>query len=165
MHHKNRGVTPSTIATKATGREKGKYPFSLDVLVVELPKKFRYPVEIKPYDGTTYPKHHLDAFENRMLLMNASDAIQCKTFTGLRLVTEFRSLQLTVTEKPTVTVAVTHGVAKGGAFTDRTTENVSKKGEGENSGTRSVTHGCNFREVTGRGGERRSVVRWRTRML
>ncbi|MED6115414.1 hypothetical protein PIB30_090314 [Stylosanthes scabra] len=41
----------------------------------ELPKKFSYPVEIEPYDGTTDPKYHLDAFENRMLLVNASDAI------------------------------------------------------------------------------------------
>ncbi|MED6150269.1 hypothetical protein PIB30_070814 [Stylosanthes scabra] len=47
----------------------------------ELPKKFRYTVEIEPYDRTTDPKHHLDAFENRMLLVNATDAIQCKVVT------------------------------------------------------------------------------------
>ncbi|MED6175227.1 hypothetical protein PIB30_076445 [Stylosanthes scabra] len=66
---------PSTVTTKATGREKSKNPFSLDILAEELPKKFRYPAEIEPYNGTTDPKHHLDAFENRMLLVNASDAI------------------------------------------------------------------------------------------
>ncbi|MED6124347.1 hypothetical protein PIB30_058164 [Stylosanthes scabra] len=44
-------------------------------------KDHTYPVEIEPHDGTTDPKHHLDAFENRMLLVNAFDAIQCKAFT------------------------------------------------------------------------------------
>ncbi|MED6189173.1 hypothetical protein PIB30_093255, partial [Stylosanthes scabra] len=58
---------PSAVVTKAPGREKSKYSFSSHILAEELPKKFRYPVEIKPYDGTTDPKHHLDAFENRML--------------------------------------------------------------------------------------------------
>ncbi|MED6126348.1 hypothetical protein PIB30_077587 [Stylosanthes scabra] len=72
---------PSTMVTKAPGREKSKHPFSSHILAEELPKKFRCPVEIEPYDGTTDPKHHLDAFENRMLLVNASDAIQCKVFT------------------------------------------------------------------------------------
>ncbi|MED6194859.1 hypothetical protein PIB30_032409 [Stylosanthes scabra] len=72
---------PSTVVTKAPRREKSKHPFSSHILAEELPKKFRYPVEIEPYDGTTDLKHHLDAFENRMLLVNASDAIQCKAFT------------------------------------------------------------------------------------
>ncbi|MED6166695.1 hypothetical protein PIB30_111856 [Stylosanthes scabra] len=66
----------STVVTRAPGREKGRHPFSPRILAEEIPKKFRYPVEIEPYDGTTDPKHHLDAFENRMLLVNASDAIQ-----------------------------------------------------------------------------------------
>ncbi|MED6110867.1 hypothetical protein PIB30_046945 [Stylosanthes scabra] len=65
----------------APEREKSKHPFSSHILAEELPKKFRYPMEIEPYDGTTDPKHHLDAFENRMLLVNAFDAIQCKAFT------------------------------------------------------------------------------------
>ncbi|MED6190737.1 hypothetical protein PIB30_108807, partial [Stylosanthes scabra] len=66
----------STVVKRAPGREKGRHPFSSRILAEEIPKKFRYPVEIEPYDGTTDPKHHLDAFENRMLLVNASDAIQ-----------------------------------------------------------------------------------------
>ncbi|MED6198508.1 hypothetical protein PIB30_066972 [Stylosanthes scabra] len=53
------------------------------MLAKELPKKFRYPVEIEPYDGTTDPKHHLDAFENRMLLVNASDVIHTENFSDL----------------------------------------------------------------------------------
>ncbi|MED6172812.1 hypothetical protein PIB30_053405 [Stylosanthes scabra] len=61
---------PSTVVTKALGREKSKHPFSSHILAEELPKKFRYPMEIEPYDGTTDPKHHLDAFENRILLLH-----------------------------------------------------------------------------------------------
>ncbi|MED6111938.1 hypothetical protein PIB30_056975 [Stylosanthes scabra] len=72
---------PSTVVMKVPGREKSKHPFSSHILAEELPKKFRYPMEIEPYNGTTDPKHHLDAFENRMLLVNAFDAIQCKAFT------------------------------------------------------------------------------------
>ncbi|MED6224584.1 hypothetical protein PIB30_085466, partial [Stylosanthes scabra] len=47
---------PSTVMTKAPGREKSRHPFSSHILAEELPKKFRYPVEIEPYDGTTDPK-------------------------------------------------------------------------------------------------------------
>ncbi|MED6201360.1 hypothetical protein PIB30_094182 [Stylosanthes scabra] len=65
---KDRTWRPSTVTTP-------------HILAEEIPKKFKYPVEIEPYDGTTDPKHHLDAFENRMLLVNASDTIQCKAFT------------------------------------------------------------------------------------
>ncbi|MED6186112.1 hypothetical protein PIB30_063651 [Stylosanthes scabra] len=72
---------PSTIGTKLVGREKSKYSFSPEILAEELLKKFKYPLEIEPYDGTTDPKHHLDAFENRMMLVNATDVIQCKAFT------------------------------------------------------------------------------------
>ncbi|MED6223707.1 hypothetical protein PIB30_076699 [Stylosanthes scabra] len=60
----------STVATKTPRKEKIKHPFSSHILAEELPKKFRYPVEIEPYDGTTDPKHHLDAFKNRMLLLH-----------------------------------------------------------------------------------------------
>ncbi|MED6188350.1 hypothetical protein PIB30_085117 [Stylosanthes scabra] len=55
----------STVETKEIGREKSKHPFSPHILAKELPKKFRYLVEIEPYDGTTDPKHHLDAFKTR----------------------------------------------------------------------------------------------------
>ncbi|MED6224822.1 hypothetical protein PIB30_087810, partial [Stylosanthes scabra] len=41
---------PSTVMTKAPGREKNKHPFSSHILAEKLPKKFRYPVEIEPYD-------------------------------------------------------------------------------------------------------------------
>ncbi|MED6172228.1 hypothetical protein PIB30_048081 [Stylosanthes scabra] len=73
---KDRTWRPSTVMTRAPGREGSKHPFSPHILAEKIPKKFRYPVEIEPYDGTTDPKHHLDAFENRMLLVNASDAKQ-----------------------------------------------------------------------------------------
>ncbi|MED6119936.1 hypothetical protein PIB30_016315 [Stylosanthes scabra] len=47
---------------------------------LELPKKFKYPTDMEPYDGSSDPKHHLDAFDNRMMLLNASDATKCKAF-------------------------------------------------------------------------------------
>ncbi|MED6152895.1 hypothetical protein PIB30_096307 [Stylosanthes scabra] len=39
---------PSTVVTKAPGRDKSKHPFSSHILAEEIPKKFRYPVEIEP---------------------------------------------------------------------------------------------------------------------
>ncbi|MED6187782.1 hypothetical protein PIB30_079762 [Stylosanthes scabra] len=42
---------PFTMVTKILGREKSKHPFSPHILAEELPKNFRYPVEIEPYDG------------------------------------------------------------------------------------------------------------------
>ncbi|MED6136596.1 hypothetical protein PIB30_057521, partial [Stylosanthes scabra] len=45
----------SIVVTRAPGREKGRHPFSPRILAEEIPKKFRYPVEIEPYDGTTDP--------------------------------------------------------------------------------------------------------------
>ncbi|MED6136041.1 hypothetical protein PIB30_052303 [Stylosanthes scabra] len=48
---------PSTVVAKVSGQEKNKHLFSSHILAEELPKKFR------------------------MLLVNASDAIQCKAFT------------------------------------------------------------------------------------
>ncbi|MED6212071.1 hypothetical protein PIB30_079716 [Stylosanthes scabra] len=63
---KDRTWRPSTVITRAPEREGSRHPFSSHILAEELPKKFRYPVEIEPYDGTTDPKHNSDAFENRM---------------------------------------------------------------------------------------------------
>ncbi|MED6221666.1 hypothetical protein PIB30_056971 [Stylosanthes scabra] len=73
----------STVVTKEPGGEKSKHPFSPHILAEDLPKKFRNPAEIELYDGTTDPKHHLDAFENMMLLVNASDVIKCKAMQSL----------------------------------------------------------------------------------
>ncbi|MED6224231.1 hypothetical protein PIB30_081956 [Stylosanthes scabra] len=52
---KGRTWRPSTVITRAPGREGNKHPFSAHILAEEIPKK--------------------------ILLMNASDAIQCKAFT------------------------------------------------------------------------------------
>ncbi|MED6197395.1 hypothetical protein PIB30_056098 [Stylosanthes scabra] len=73
----------STVVTKVPGREKSKHSFSSHILAEELPKKFRYPVEIEPYSGTTDPKHHLDAFENRMLLLREELHNPSETFENL----------------------------------------------------------------------------------
>ncbi|MED6205745.1 hypothetical protein PIB30_020532 [Stylosanthes scabra] len=72
--------SPSTVAGNPPARENNKHHFSLAFLSEELPKKFKYPTDMEPYDGSGDPKHHLDAFDNRMVLLNASDATKCKAF-------------------------------------------------------------------------------------
>ncbi|MED6148227.1 hypothetical protein PIB30_051061 [Stylosanthes scabra] len=66
------------VAENPPARENSKHPFSLAILSEELPKKFKYPTDMEPYDGSSDPKHHLDAFDNRMVLLNASDATKSR---------------------------------------------------------------------------------------
>ncbi|MED6174922.1 hypothetical protein PIB30_073440 [Stylosanthes scabra] len=72
---------PSILIGNPPTKENNKHPFSATILAEELPKKFKYPVDIEAYDRMSDPKHHLDVFDNRMVLLNASDAIKCKAFT------------------------------------------------------------------------------------
>ncbi|MED6205876.1 hypothetical protein PIB30_021834 [Stylosanthes scabra] len=55
---------PSVVVGNPPAKENSKHPFSLVIFSEELPKKFKYPTDIKPYDGSSDPKHHLDAFDN-----------------------------------------------------------------------------------------------------
>ncbi|MED6168233.1 hypothetical protein PIB30_010014 [Stylosanthes scabra] len=71
---------PSVVAGNPPAKENSKHPFSLAILSEELPKKFKYLMDMEPYDGSSDPKHHLDAFDNRMVLLNALDATKCKAF-------------------------------------------------------------------------------------
>ncbi|MED6148630.1 hypothetical protein PIB30_054848 [Stylosanthes scabra] len=64
----------SVVAGNPPVKENSKHPFSLAILSEELPKKFKYPTDMEPYDGSSDPKHHLDAFDNMMVLLNALDA-------------------------------------------------------------------------------------------
>ncbi|MED6185139.1 hypothetical protein PIB30_054128 [Stylosanthes scabra] len=73
---------PSVVVGNPHAKENSKHPFSLAILSEELPKKFKYPTDMEPYDGSSDPKHHLDAFDNRMVLLNASDATKCKAFSA-----------------------------------------------------------------------------------
>ncbi|MED6106737.1 hypothetical protein PIB30_007398 [Stylosanthes scabra] len=77
---RSRTWKPSTVAGSPPARENNKHPFSLAILSEELPKKFKYPTDMEPYDGSSDPKHQLDAFDSRMVLLNASDATKCKAF-------------------------------------------------------------------------------------
>ncbi|MED6112685.1 hypothetical protein PIB30_063817 [Stylosanthes scabra] len=77
---RSRTWKPSAVVGNPLARENNKHPFSLAILSEELPKKFKYPTDMEPYDGSSDPKHHLDAFDNRMVLLNASDATKCKAF-------------------------------------------------------------------------------------
>ncbi|MED6205546.1 hypothetical protein PIB30_018721 [Stylosanthes scabra] len=67
--------------TKPPEKENSKHPSTLEVLSEELPMKFKYPVDKEPYDGTSDHKHYLDTFNNRMVLLNASDAVKYKAVT------------------------------------------------------------------------------------
>ncbi|MED6163608.1 hypothetical protein PIB30_081643 [Stylosanthes scabra] len=73
----------TSLTTNLAKKDKDRHSFSPQILAKELPKKFRCPTEMEPYDGITDPQHHLDAFWNRIVLVNASDAIQCKAFPSL----------------------------------------------------------------------------------
>ncbi|MED6168728.1 hypothetical protein PIB30_014191 [Stylosanthes scabra] len=73
---RSRTWKPSTVIGKPPAKENSKHPFSLEILSEEVDKE--------PYDGTSDPKHHLDVFDNRMVLLNASDAVKCKAFTVTR---------------------------------------------------------------------------------
>ncbi|MED6179247.1 hypothetical protein PIB30_115337, partial [Stylosanthes scabra] len=63
---RSRTWKPSVVSGNPSARENSKHPFSLAILSEELPKKFKYPTDMEPYDGSSDPKHHLDAFDNRM---------------------------------------------------------------------------------------------------
>ncbi|MED6180484.1 hypothetical protein PIB30_010699 [Stylosanthes scabra] len=63
---RSRTWKPSVVVGNPPAKENSKHPFSLAVLSEELPKKFKYPTDMEPYDGSNDPKHHLDAFDNRM---------------------------------------------------------------------------------------------------
>ncbi|MED6138433.1 hypothetical protein PIB30_074182 [Stylosanthes scabra] len=47
---RSRTWKPSTVAGNLPAKENNKYPFSLAILSEELPKKFKYPVDMEPYN-------------------------------------------------------------------------------------------------------------------
>ncbi|XP_016205793.1 uncharacterized protein LOC107646110 [Arachis ipaensis] len=57
----------------------GATPFTEKILRAKLSKGFNNPTDMK-YDGTKDPQEHLTAFEGRMNLEGAADAVQCRTF-------------------------------------------------------------------------------------
>ncbi|MED6219596.1 hypothetical protein PIB30_037214 [Stylosanthes scabra] len=63
---RSRTWKPSVVAGNPPAKENNKHPFPLIIFSEELPKKFKYPTDLEPYDGSSDPKHHLDAFDNRM---------------------------------------------------------------------------------------------------
>ncbi|MED6135912.1 hypothetical protein PIB30_051161 [Stylosanthes scabra] len=77
---RSRTWKPSVVVGNPPAKENSKHPFSLAILLEELPKKFKYPTDMEPYDRSSDPKHHLDAFDNRMVLLNTSNATKCKAF-------------------------------------------------------------------------------------
>ncbi|XP_057740563.1 uncharacterized protein LOC130957736 [Arachis stenosperma] len=57
----------------------GATPFTERILKAKLPRGFDKPTDMK-YDGTKDPQEHLTAFEARMNLEGASDAVRCRAF-------------------------------------------------------------------------------------
>ncbi|RYQ97464.1 hypothetical protein Ahy_B08g093506 [Arachis hypogaea] len=57
----------------------GATPFTERILKAKLPKGFDKPTDMK-YDGTKDPQEHLMAFEARMNLEGALDAVRCRAF-------------------------------------------------------------------------------------
>ncbi|RYQ84077.1 hypothetical protein Ahy_B10g102975 [Arachis hypogaea] len=57
----------------------GATPFTERILRAKLPKGFDKPTDMK-YDGTKDPQEHLTAFEARMNLEGAADAVRCRAF-------------------------------------------------------------------------------------
>nr|XP_025685253.1 uncharacterized protein LOC112786044 [Arachis hypogaea] len=57
----------------------GATPFTEKILRAKLPKGFDKPTDMK-YDGTKDPQEHLTAFEARMNLEGAVDAVRCRAF-------------------------------------------------------------------------------------
>ncbi|RYR78814.1 hypothetical protein Ahy_A01g003673 [Arachis hypogaea] len=57
----------------------GATPFTERILRAKLPKGFDKPIDMK-YDGTKDPQEHLTAFEARMNLEGAADAVRCRAF-------------------------------------------------------------------------------------
>nr|XP_025664335.1 uncharacterized protein LOC112762688 [Arachis hypogaea] len=57
----------------------GATPFTETILRAKLPKGFDKPTDIK-YDGTKDPQEHLTAFEAKMNLEGAADAVRCRAF-------------------------------------------------------------------------------------
>ncbi|XP_057746519.1 uncharacterized protein LOC130965775 [Arachis stenosperma] len=57
----------------------GATPFTERILRAKLPRGFDKPTDMK-YDGSKDPQEHLTAFEARMNLEGASDAVRCRAF-------------------------------------------------------------------------------------
>ncbi|XP_057746490.1 uncharacterized protein LOC130965746 [Arachis stenosperma] len=69
----------STKRTRSDHTIMGATPFTEGILRAKLPKGFDKPTDMK-YDGTKDPQEHLTAFEARMNLEGASDAVRCRAF-------------------------------------------------------------------------------------
>ncbi|XP_072054907.1 uncharacterized protein [Arachis hypogaea] len=69
----------STKRTRSDHTIMGATPFTEGILRAKLPRGFDKPTDMK-YDGTKDPQEHLTAFEARMNLEGASDAVRCRAF-------------------------------------------------------------------------------------
>ena len=47
---------------------------------VKLPRGFKLPTDMEPYDRSSDPQEHVDAFMSKMALSGASDLVRCRAF-------------------------------------------------------------------------------------
>ena len=47
---------------------------------VKLPRGFKPPTDMEPYDGSSDPQEHINVFKSRMVLAGASDLVRCWVF-------------------------------------------------------------------------------------
>ena len=55
-------------------------PFSDYIMGTQPSKGFKSPSDMEPYDGSSDPQEHMDAFKSRMALAGVSDPIKCRAF-------------------------------------------------------------------------------------
>ena len=60
--------------------EDDEMPFSEYIMSVKLPRRFKPSTDMEPYDGSSDPQEHMDAFKSRMALAGASDPMRCRAF-------------------------------------------------------------------------------------
>ena len=55
-------------------------PFLDYIMSVKLPRGFKPPTDMKPYDESSNPQEHMDAFISRMAMAGALDSVRCRAF-------------------------------------------------------------------------------------
>ena len=55
-------------------------PFSDYIISVKLPRGFKPPIDMEPYDGSSDQQEHMDVFKFRMTLAGVSDPMRCRAF-------------------------------------------------------------------------------------
>ena len=55
-------------------------PFLDSIISVKLPRGFKPPTDMEPYDGSSNPQEHMDAFKSKMAFARASNPMRYRAF-------------------------------------------------------------------------------------